>query len=76
MFLRKSGPTERNNMNKEQRKAKKKKERELRVKKALFNRRKARMIEKGSEKETARKQMKIEKLMRQFDEEDQGESSV
>ena len=76
MSLRKSGPMERNNMNKEQRKAKKKKERELRVKKELFNRRKARMVEKRDERETARKQMKIEKLMRQFDEEDQGESSV
>ena len=67
---------ERNNMNKEQRKAKKKKERELRVKKELFNRGKARMVEKRDERETARKQMKLEKIMRKFDEEDKGEPSV
>jgi hypothetical protein len=67
---------ERNNMNKEQRKAKKKKDRECRVAKELFNRRKTRMVEKRDERETARKQMKIEKLMREFDEEDKGEPSV
>ena len=63
-------------MSKEKQKAKKKKERELRVKKELFNRRKARMVEKRDERETARKQMKLEKIMRKFDEEDKGEPSV
>ena len=57
-------------MSKEKRKLKKKMDRERRVAKELFQRRQARMIEKGAERETAKKKMKIEKLMRQFDEED------
>lgn len=57
-------------MSKEKRKLKKKMDRERRVAKELFQRRQARMIEKGAEREAAKKKMKIEKLMRQFDEED------
>ena len=64
-------------MSKEKRRPKKKKkDRERRVAKELFRRRQIRMVEKRTERENARKQMKLEKIMRQFDEEDKGESSV
>jgi hypothetical protein len=76
MFLRLSGPMERNNMSKEKRKLKKKMDRKRRVEEKLFHKRQIRMVEKKAETEAAKKQMTIEKLMRQFDEEDKGEPSV
>ena len=63
-------------MSKEKRRLKKKKDRERRVKEKLFHKRQSLMKEKRVERENARKQMKLEKIMRQFDEEDKGESSV
>ena len=76
MFLRKSGPTERNNMSKEKRRLKKNKDRERRAEEKLFYKRQALLKEKKVEKENATKQMKLEKIMRQFDEEEKGEPSV
>jgi hypothetical protein len=76
MCLKTFGPMERSNMSKEKRRLKKKKDRERRVKEKLFHKRQSLMKEKRVERENARKQMKLEKIMRQFDEEDKGESSV
>jgi len=63
-------------MSKEKRRLKKNKDRERRAEEKLFYKRQALLKEKKVEKENATKQMKLEKIMRQFDEEEKGEPSV
>lgn len=63
-------------MNKKKQKEKKKKDRERRVKKKLLHKRQALRMEAKKEYQADRERMEIERLMREFDEEDQGESSV